>query len=254
MSDSLLLQFLLSLLDIVLVAFFLYQFLLRFRGSPARPAFFGLLLLSASYLVSQVAGLVTLQWIMNHFVQNIFLILVILFQNEIRRALVQMGEGRPFFSSPPYAHISSLEEITKAAERLREARLGALIVIERNTPLGEIHETGVRLDARVSEELLVSLFQPTSPLHDGAVIVDRDRVVSAGCFLPLDPTGKLAKELGTRHQAALSISRETDAVTVVISEEKGTISLAYEGRLLFSLDTKELRARLLALFQRGGKA
>jgi uncharacterized protein (TIGR00159 family) len=235
---------LLNLLDIVLVGFFLYQLLLRFRGSPARPAFFGLLVLLISYLLSQYAGLLTLQWLMNHFVQNLFLILVILFQNEIRRALILMGQGKPFFRSSSYSWLSVLDEILKAVQKLRDSRTGALLVLERDTPLKEVEETGVPLDALVREELLVSIFQPSSPLHDGATIIHRDRVVSAGCFLPLNPHLETQKALGTRHQSALTITEETDAIAIVVSEERGTISLAWGGKLYFSLTPTELQTHL----------
>jgi diadenylate cyclase len=246
---------LLEILDIAIVTLILYQIFKRFRGSPVAQGFLAILFVLLIYIVSQWASLSTTQWIMNHFLQNVFLILIILFQPEFRRLLSQFsfrrwlpGEGIR------RGLITTIEEILKAVSHLQQERVGSLIIIERTTTLGSVIETGNRLDALVSAPLLVALFQRTSPLHDGAVIIAQDRILSAGCFLPIDSETHLPAELGTRHRAAMGISKESDAIVIVTSEEQGTISLVHDGALIFDLSIVELRSRLQVLLKMKLKA
>lgn len=240
---------LLEILDILFVTLIVYQIFRRFQGSPVAQGFLGILFIVVAYIVSQWAGLTTTQWIMNHFLQNIFLILVILFQPEFRRLLSQFAVRRFMSGGTRSALLTTIEEVIKAVDALQKAGLGSLIIIERNASLGAVIETGTRLDALVSSPLLLSLFHPASPLHDGAVVIAQERLVAAGCFLPIDPEVSLPPELGTRHRAALGISRESDALIIITSEEHRTISLVHDQILRFDLTIVELRSHLQSLLR-----
>jgi diadenylate cyclase len=190
-------------------------------------------------------------WLLENFWSFWVLALIVLFQPELRRALAQLGQSRIFqgmtlVAREQQSHL--LEDVVKAADALAGKRIGALIVLERNTGLRNYAELGVPLDALVSADLLVSLFLPYSPLHDGAVFMRGDRIVAAGCFLPLSRNTQLGRAMGTRHRAALGLAEETDAVVLVVSEESGRISLAVGGRMESPLDPDSLRRRLEELF------
>jgi diadenylate cyclase len=246
---------LLEILDIAIVTLILYQVFKRFRGSPVAQGFLAILFVILIYILSQWASLSTTQWIMNHFLQNIFLILVILFQPEFRRLLSQFSPRRWVIGEGARRGlILTIEEILKAVSYFKKERIGSIIIIERTTTLGPVIETGQRIDALVSSSLIISLFQKGSPLHDGAIIISQDRILSAGCFLPIDAETPLPSELGTRHRAALAMSRESDAVIIITSEEQGTISLVHEGALIFDLTVNELRPRLQMLLRIKSKA
>ncbi len=174
--------------------------------------------------------------------------IVVLFQNDIRRALTEVGRGSLFGVGERAAYGPVLEEVTKAAVSLAGKRVGALIVLEREIGLNEYIEIGTRLEARVSKELLWSIFSPVAPLHDGAVVIQRGRIAAAGCFLPLTTNPNVSKVLGTRHRAAIGLTEETDAVVVVVSEEEGTISLVREGRITRDVDVGALHTSLHQLF------
>lgn len=237
-----------DLLDIVLVSLILYRLLLLIRGTKAAQMLIGLALLLVASVVSRYFPLYTLDWVLQSFWAYIVIALIIIFQPEIRRALAKMGET-PFLTAFTSAEeLKGLDEIVKAAASMANRKIGALIVLERETALRDFVELGTPLDAKVSRDLLMSVFHPTSPIHDGAVVIRGNRVVSAGCFLPITLTGDMSRAFGTRHRAAVGLTEETDAAVVVISEETGGISLAVDGRLEVNLDMNRLRERLTELF------
>lgn len=241
-----------DVVDILLVALVIYRIFILIKGTRALQMLVGMAVVVAAFVASQVFELFTLHWILSAFLSSIILVVVVLFQNEIRRALVHVGVN-PFLStkegSPDGGQV--VEELMKAAVSLANKKIGALIVLQRETDLRDYVEEGVRLDAALSKELILAVFIPYSPIHDGAVIVRRDRLLWAGCFLPLTTRFDVDKELGTRHRAALGITEETDAVVVVVSEETGGISVALNGRLTRHLDGATLRRVLLKLFPPG---
>jgi diadenylate cyclase len=239
---------LLDLLDIFLVALLFYRLLVLVKGTRSGQMYVGLLLIVLVGLFARAFDLIAVMWIVDS-VKTIWLIaFVILFQPELRHVLAQFGRTRYFRSFLRGDSYGVLGEVVRAAETLGKKRHGALMVIERNTGLRNFVETGTRLDAKVTAELLVTLFSPGSPLHDGAVILREDSIVAASCILPLSSDLKLATALGTRHRAALGLSEESDAAVVVVSEEGGGISVAWRGTLKQRLDGGELRSELSRIF------
>jgi len=230
-------------LDILLVAGGIYWLLLLIRGTRAIQILVGLIVLIALTLVSQLLELAALGLILERLLEPAVLIIVILFQNDIRRALARVGRGIfPSFSNAQ--EIQVVEEIVRAAGALSQRRHGALIVLERESNLGDLIEAGVPVDASLSKELVSSIFQPSSPMHDGAVVIQEGRVASAGCILPLTLRTDLPEGLGTRHRAAVGITEETDALVVVVSEETAKISVVLGGEMLRGLDVPRLRVVL----------
>ena len=230
-------------IDILIVAFAIYWLLLLIRGTRAIQIVVGLIVLFAANLVSMVFQLVTVRLILDSFIPYAVLIIVILFQNDIRRALARVGRG--FFRSVSAVHESQIvEEIVRAAQILSQRRLGALLVLERETGLDDQIEAGTVIDAEVSKELIVALFQPSSPLHDGAVVIQEGRVAQAGAILPLTLKSDLPEGVGTRHRAAVGITEETDALVLVVSEETATISVVLGGEMVQNLDAPRLRVVL----------
>jgi uncharacterized protein (TIGR00159 family) len=229
--------------DILLVTAGIYWLLLLIRGTRAIQILVGLIVLIALSLVSELFELAALGLILENFLGSAVLIIVILFQNDIRRALARVGRGFfPSFSAEQELQV--VEEVVRAAGALSQRRHGALIVLERESNLGDLIEAGVTVDAQVSKDLLVSIFQPASPMHDGAVVVRDGRVLSAGCILPLTLRTNLPEGLGTRHRAAVGITEETDALVVVVSEETARISVVLGGEMLRELDAPRLRVVL----------
>lgn len=236
-----------AVVDILIIAFIIYHLLLLIRGTRAAQMLTGVLFVVAAFLLSKVVPLTTLNWVMSKFYSSFLILLVILFQEDIRHVLSQMGK-KSFIPTGDYLSSNQiLDEITRAGSSLASKRIGALIVIERNIILSRYVDVGILLDARVSKELLVSIFHTSSPIHDGAVIIQRGRVSAAGCFLPLTRQENLDPNMGTRHRAALGISQETDAVVVLVSEEGGSISIVTDGRISGSLSPKQLRRSLQEL-------
>lgn len=230
-------------LDILLVTLGIYWLLLLIRGTRAIQILVGLIVMIALSLLSQLLELAALGLILERLVEPAVLIIVILFQNDIRRALARVGRGFfPSFSAEQ--EIQVVEEIVRAAGSLSQRRHGALIVLERESNLGDLIEAGVGVDASLTKELLASIFQPSSPMHDGAVIIQEGRVASAGCILPLTLRTDLPEGLGTRHRAAVGITEETDALVVVVSEETANISIVLGGEMLRGLDAPQLRVVL----------
>lgn len=230
-------------LDIGIVAFLIYRMLLLIKGTRAVPMLWGLTLIVLLYLAAVPLGLVTLAWFLSNFLSAIIVVVVVLFQDEIRRALTKVGL-RPMFRRTGDGLDRTIEDVTTVAARLSKDKVGALIVIQREIGLDEFVEDAVVLDARVNRKLLVSIFVPDSPLHDGAVVIEGDRIKAAGCLLPLSFNPDLDPNLGTRHRAALGLSERSDAIIVVVSEQTGSISLAREGRLVRNLDAALLRDSL----------
>lgn len=238
-------------LDIALVAFGVYWLLLLIRGTRAVQILVGLMILAGASLASQAFGLGTVQWILTNFLSSAVLIIIVLFQQDIRRALARVGRGVfPSISRTEASQI--LEDVVRAAQALAQRRVGALFVLERETRLNDLIEAGTALDAAVSKDLLLSLFLPLSPLHDGAVVIQDGRIAWAGCVLPLTLREDLPEGLGTRHRAAVGITEESDAVVVVVSEETSTISVVYAGEMVRDLDGPRLREVLREILS-GGK-
>ncbi|MGE0821088.1 MAG: diadenylate cyclase CdaA [Candidatus Binatia bacterium] len=234
--------------DIAVIAIVVYKISLLIRGTRAVQMLIGLAILIGTYLASQVFELYTLNWLLDNFLSSILLIIVILFQSDIRRALTQVGRG-PFWGlrvRPRYGPV--LESLTQAAVSLAKRRVGALIVLERTVGLSDYIDTGNKIDAEVSKELIESIFHPAGPMHDGALMVRNGRIAAAGCILPLTTNPSVSKTLGTRHRAAIGVTEETDAVVIVVSEEGGTASLVREGRITRDLDADALRTALQQLF------
>ncbi len=241
----------LDVLDVLVVAFLIYRVLLLVRGTRAMQMAVGLGLVFAAYQASRQFGLYTLYTLLDAFLTYIVLLVVVLFQNDIRRVLTRVGT-RPFFRGARHQReLQAVEEVVKAAVALAHKHIGALVVFERDALLDEFIQQGTALDAAVSKELLYSLFVPSheNPMHDGAVIIREGRIWQAGVFLPLTGSPKLDRSLGTRHRAAIGISEETDAVVVVVSEERGAISICFNGNMVRDLDGGSLRQALLGLFQ-----
>ena len=213
----------------------------------------GLSLIVVVYFVAKPLGLVTLAWIIDNFLSSIILVVVIVFQDEIRRALTKVGAQRLLWRSTKPLLDKSLEDITLAASKLARSKVGALIVIQREVGLDEFVEDSIVLDAQVSRKLLYSIFVKDSPLHDGAALIEGDRIKAAGCVLPLSFNPDLDPNLGTRHRAALGISERSDAVIIVVSEESGAISVARDGRFLRNVEPgnlKDLLSKLLIVTPR----
>lgn len=234
-----------DVVDVVAVSFIFYFLLRLIRGTRAVQALVGIVMLVALAFGARIFQLQTLEDVLDGVLIFLPFAVIVLFQNEIRRALAAFGKN-PFDRFAHQEQIeSSLQEIVLASTTLSSRKVGGLIVIERLQGLREFVENGIRLDAEVSFDLLLTIFDPHTPLHDGAVIVSEDRIAAAACFLPLSSNPELSTQSGTRHRAALGISEETDAIAVVISEETGRISVAIEGVLHDRLDARSLRAILL---------
>ncbi|MFI5102845.1 MAG: diadenylate cyclase CdaA [Terriglobales bacterium] len=238
-----------SILDIVLVAFLIYQFLALVRGTRAAPMLIGVAVLGLAFYFARLGELRTLNWLLSTLLPYVVFALIVVFQSEIRHALANLGSRISLMrSSSSVADV--YDDIVLAANLFSQNQTGALIVIEREIGLRTYIESGVSLDARLSYDLLATVFRPSAPLHDGAVIVQRDRVAAAACFLPLSMNPVLSTQLGTRHRAGIGITEETDAVAVIVSEETGTISVAAGGSIERDLTVERLRERLSHLLRR----
>jgi diadenylate cyclase len=237
-----------DVLDVGIIAFVVYRLIHMIRGTRAMQMIIGLVVVLFAYVSSQMLGLFTLNWVLDNFLGSILLVIIVVFQSDIRRALTQVGTAPLFGGADRIERGQVLEEITKAVVALASKRIGGLIVLEREVGLNEYIEVGTHLDARVSRELLESVFIPHSPLHDGALVIQKGRATAARCFLPLSVDPNLSKALGTRHRAAIGLTEETDAVAIVISEEQGKISLVAGGKVDQDLDGPRLRSSLQGLF------
>jgi diadenylate cyclase len=240
---------LLDVLDIFLVAALFYRLLILVKGTRSAQMYVGLLVIVVVGLLAREFDLIAVRWIVDSLKTVWLIAFVILFQPELRHALAQFGRTRYLRSFVRSDSFGVLGEIVRGVETLAERRHGALVVIERNVGLRNFIETGTRIDAKVSAELLVTLFSPGSPLHDGAVFLREDTLVAAGCILPLSGNPRLAAALGTRHRAALGLSEESDAAVIVVSEQSGAISVCYRGTMKQRLNEGELRSELSRIFR-----
>jgi diadenylate cyclase len=241
-------SWLLAAVDILVVAFLFYKLLVLARGTRGAQMFLGFLVLIVASIAAESLHLAELNWIVSSLKTVWVVALVILFQPELRRALAQLGQNRFMRIFIRFSEPGAIAEIVKAAVTMSEEKVGALMVLTQNASLRHYVETGTRIEGHATAELLQTLFTPRSPLHDGAVIIQGDQVVAAGCILPLSQNPHLAQTLGTRHRAALGVTEETDAVVVVVSEETGAMSIAYRGSLRRNVDPITLRKELAQAF------
>ncbi|RLB68205.1 MAG: TIGR00159 family protein [Deltaproteobacteria bacterium] len=239
----------LDLLDILLVAFIIYRIMLLIKGTRAVQMLVGLAVLLLVFVASQLGGLYTLNWILNNFLSSIILVIVVLFQHDIRRALIHVGRN-PFFADLSFREETRIiDELCKGCFVLSQKSLGALIVIERETGINNFLEVGIELDAKPSSDLIHSIFHHSSPMHDGAVIIQRGRLTRAGCFLPLTHDPDVNPSFGTRHRAAIGLTELVDAVVIVVSEETGLISVVVGGKITRALDVTTLKKVLNRLLE-----
>jgi diadenylate cyclase len=225
----------------------IYKLINVIRGTKAVQLLKGILVILLVRVVSESLGFQTLSWMMEQAITYGFLAIIIIFQPELRRALEQLGRGKFFSRSSTQDDEDpekTVEAIIKATEYMAKRRIGALISIERETGMGDYIETGIQLNSNITSELLINIFIPNTPLHDGAVIIQKNNIAAAACYLPLSESPFISKELGTRHRAALGISEVTDSITVIVSEETGNISLTKNGELHRGINIEELKELL----------
>jgi diadenylate cyclase len=237
-----------DLLDIAIVSFLIYEFLKLIRGTRAVQMGVGTLLIVALFYTSRLAPLQTVNWLIRNMLLYVAFAAIVIFQSDIRRALAHFGQA-PFFRyfNRQEAADETVEEIVVAATMLSSHKVGAIVAVEREIGLRNYIESGIPLDATLTYDLLVTIFHPGSALHDGAVILQENRVAAAACFLPLTVNPRVSRELGTRHRAAIGLTEEGDAVAVIVSEETGSISVAIDGRIERGLSPDDLRTRLRSL-------
>ncbi|NLM47534.1 MAG: TIGR00159 family protein [Epulopiscium sp.] len=242
-----------DIVDILIVAYLIYKIIIWIKDTRAWALFKGVVVIFSAAVIAYVFQLNTVWWILSNTISVGIIAVFVVFQPEFRRALEQLGRGR-FFSNfmifdeqrerEESISTGTIEAIIKAVEHLADSKIGALIVIERNVKLGEYERTGIKIDALVTAQLLINIFQPNTPLHDGAVIIKNNRVSAATCYLPLTDSLEISKELGTRHRAALGISEVSDAITIVVSEETGIISVTDSGSLIRNIKGEFIRTML----------
>jgi TIGR00159 family protein len=236
-------------IDIAIIAFLIYQLVTITRQTRAIQVLKGLAVIIVASYLSEIIGLTTLNWVLRSILNNGVIALLILFQPEMRKALEQIGRSAKIDRSAESDQSERVvEEITNCLLRLSRRRVGALIVFEQRTGLKDVTETGTAIDSAISSPLLENIFEPNTPLHDGAVIIRGTRVAAAACVLSLSDSSSISRDLGTRHRAALGISENTDAVVLVVSEETGVISMAKGGKLTRHLDAEALRKLLREMY------
>ena len=236
-------------IDILLVAVLIYQVLVMIRGTRAAPMLAGVAVIAVAFSLARIGKQPTMSWLVSRLVPYVIFALIVVFQSEIRHVLANLGR-RLTLGRGVAAEGDSYDDIVLAANLFSQHQTGALIVIEREIGLRTHVESGVPLDARLSYDLLATVFRPSAPLHDGAVIVQKDRIAAAACFLPLSMNPMLSTQLGTRHRAGIGITEETDAIAVIVSEETGAISLAIGGKIERDLTVEQLRERLSSELRR----
>ena len=241
-----------SILDIIVVAFIFYKLYMLIKETRAEQLLKGIVLIFILIPISHFSNLTMLNWILNKTITIGVLTIVIIFQPEIRRALEHIGSSA-FTDKHMFENEEVMEkiitEIVNAVENLSKSKTGALIVIEQKTGIGEIIKTGTTIDAVISTALLENIFVVNTPLHDGATVIRNNRIIAAGCFLPLTDSDRVSKKLGTRHRAAIGITESSDALTIIVSEETGTISLAVNGRLVRNYDRDKLKKVLVQIIK-----
>jgi diadenylate cyclase len=238
-----------EIVDVVIVSYIIYKLILLVRGTRAVQLLKGIVVLVAVWAISYFFELLTLQWLMNQMFTFGVLALLIIFQPELRRALEQLGRGKIFTignTDDDQAVSERIDQVNRALKLMSQRRIGALLVFERSTGLSEYIESGIKLESKISAELIVNVFIPNTPLHDGAAIIRGNQLMAAGCYLPLSENPFISKELGTRHRAAIGMSEVSDAITVIVSEETGQISLAMNGQMVRDIKEESLIAKLHA--------
>ena len=245
-----------DILEIIILSFLVYQIILWIKNTRAWSLLRGIVIIMAFILAAAFLNMTTILWIAEKMLSLVVIATVVVLQPELRRALEQLGRTNFFASLVPFDSTrdmggrfsdKTMQEIIKACYEMGKVRTGALIVVEQNQSLSEYERTGIEVDAILTSQLLINIFEHNTPLHDGAVIVRENRVVSATCYLPLSVNMGLSKELGTRHRAGVGISEVTDSLTIIVSEETGHISVAYEGTLSRDLDSEDLKGKLLMI-------
>lgn len=245
-----------DILEIIILSFLVYQIILWIKNTCAWSLLRGIVIIMAFILAAAFLNMTTILWIAEKMLSLVVIATVVVLQPELRRALEQLGRTNFFASLVPFDSTrdmggrfsdKTMQEIIKACYEMGKVRTGALIVVEQNQSLSEYERTGIEVDAILTSQLLINIFEHNTPLHDGAVIVRENRVVSATCYLPLSDNMGLSKELGTRHRAGVGISEVTDSLTIIVSEETGHISVAYEGTLSRDLDSEDLKGKLLMI-------
>ena len=240
-----------NFLDVLLVWYVMYKTLTLIKGTKAVQLLKGIFVIIVAKIATEIFGLNTLDWLLDEVIDWGFLAIIIIFQPEIRRALEQLGRGKLFqrtTSQQDEEQARLIEAMKKSVNYMAKRRIGALISIEKETGLTEYIETGIKMNAEISSELLINIFIPNTPLHDGAVIMQRDKITAAACYLPLSESAFISKELGTRHRAALGLSEVTDAIVVIVSEETGAISIASNGKIDRNLTIDEFTLKLRDLW------
>ncbi|CAM3286901.1 diadenylate cyclase CdaA [Sporolactobacillus spathodeae] len=240
------LNYLTDIVDILIVTYLIYKVILIIRGTKAVQLAKGIMLIVAVWFLSSLFQLRTLEWILNNAITYGLFAIMVIFQPELRRVLEQLGRGRLFSRNPVVEeqHKQTIEAIVKATEYMAKRRIGALMSVERKTGLNEYIETGIAINGNLTSQLLINIFIPNTPLHDGAVIIRNNEVVAAACYLPLSESPFISKELGTRHRAAMGVSEVTDSLTVVVSEETGGITVTKNGKLTRDISLDQLRDTL----------
>lgn len=237
-----------DILDILLVGYIFFRIILLIKGTRAVSVIYGLLLIVMAYFAAGQFGLYTLNWLLGNFLGSIFLVVIILFRRDIRKALAVMGATTIFKKDTVQSVV--LEDLILALVQMAKNKTGALVIIERNISLSDVVSGGIELHANFSKDLLLTIFHPDTPLHDGAVIIRENRIEAAACILPLAVGLKHEASLGTRHRAAIGVTEETDAVALIVSEERGSISLAVGGRITSSLNEVRLKKVLAAALRK----
>lgn len=242
-----------DVVEIAIISFLVYQIILWIKNTRAWALLKGIIVIMAFILFAAIFNMTTILWIAENVLSLAVIATVVVLQPELRRALEQLGRTNFFASIVPFESSKdmdgrfsdkTMQELVKACYEMGRSRTGALIVIEQNQPLDEYERTGIEVDALLTSQLLINIFEHNTPLHDGAIIVRENRIISATCYLPLSDNMGLSKELGTRHRAGVGISEVTDSLTIIVSEETGHVSVAYEGQLYRNLDMEELRSKL----------
>jgi len=235
-----------DIIDVLIVSYIIYKLLIMVRGTRAVQLLQGIFLLVLVWALSNLLNLYTLKWLMNQMFTFGVVTVLIIFQPELRRALEQIGRGKLFNrSSPEEQDVGQrVNEVVKSVNYLARRKIGALIVFERNTGLNDYIESGIKMESKLSSELLSNVFVPNTPLHDGAVIIRGGLIMAAGCYLPLSENPFISKELGTRHRAAIGITEVCDAISVTVSEETGQVSLAINGQIVRDIKEESLISKL----------
>lgn len=245
-----------DIIEIIIIAFLIYQIILWIKNTKAWMLLKGIMVLVGFILVAAIFRMYVILWIADTLLPVMATAVVIIFQPELRRALERLGEKQFLASMVPFDKKGresvrfserTIDEIVKASFDMGAVKTGALIVVEQATKLTEYERTGIELDCLISRQVLINIFEHNTPLHDGAVLIRGNRVVSATCYLPLSDSTRLSKDLGTRHRAGVGVSEMTDSITIIVSEETGKVSVAYEGKLTRNVNADKLRSMLLAV-------